>query len=237
MKLFRTAYAKYNRVDHAVSCAGIPEFGSWFDPALTLETVEKPERNKALAVNLPSLLYFARIAAVYLREGKKEDEDKSLTLLSSIAGFREATIHEVWVPVHWWRRKFGAYSQQCSKNGVVCLMRSFCNIVHLAFGIRVHAICLGMTDTPMMEPHVWMMQAIHGVATNSSEEIAKIVLGLQVEPGMNGEAIYAEGAGCGLEIEDGLENTMDLWLGEELSTASVAVERNGDEYEWSSARL
>ena len=39
--LFKLALEKYGRVDHALSIAGIVERGNIFDPALTIEDVEK----------------------------------------------------------------------------------------------------------------------------------------------------------------------------------------------------
>lgn len=88
--LFKTALDKYGRVDHAIACAGIIEQGLWFDPNLTVESVSKPETTATLHVNLFGVLYFARIAVPFLKHGKKEGEDKSLTLFSSAAGFRES---------------------------------------------------------------------------------------------------------------------------------------------------
>ena len=41
LALFRTAYERFGKVDHAMSIAGIVEQGNWFDPALTIESVEK----------------------------------------------------------------------------------------------------------------------------------------------------------------------------------------------------
>lgn len=90
LKLFRTALDKFGRVDHAIACAGIVERGKWFDPDLTIETVEKPETEQVIEINLLGTLYFARIAVVYLRHHRKEGEDKSLTLISSAAGFRDS---------------------------------------------------------------------------------------------------------------------------------------------------
>ena len=107
LKLFKTAFEMYGRVDHAMSIAGIVEQGNWFDPKLGIEDVGKVSlplgfegvvkglmRNQVptkvvLDVNLLGVLYFARIAAVYLRQNRKEGEDKSLLLLSSVAGFKE----------------------------------------------------------------------------------------------------------------------------------------------------
>jgi len=50
--LFKTALKKYGRVDHAIACAGIIEQGKWFDPNLTIETVEREETTLVLDVNL-----------------------------------------------------------------------------------------------------------------------------------------------------------------------------------------
>lgn len=90
IRLFKTALEKHGRVDHAIACAGIIERGKWFDPELTVESVEKPESDKVIEINLLGVLYFARIAVVYLRHANKAGEDKSLTLVSSAAGFRDS---------------------------------------------------------------------------------------------------------------------------------------------------
>lgn len=48
-------------------------------------------QSTTLDVNLLATLYFARIASVYLRQGRSEDDDKSLVLVSSVAGFKETS--------------------------------------------------------------------------------------------------------------------------------------------------
>jgi NAD(P)-dependent dehydrogenase (short-subunit alcohol dehydrogenase family) len=94
LALFRLAYSKYGRVDHAIPCAGVIETGKWFDGSLTVDSpeLEKPETETTFKVNYLGTLYFARIALVFLREGRKEgeDENKSLCFISSAAGFRES---------------------------------------------------------------------------------------------------------------------------------------------------
>lgn len=45
---------------------------------------------KTLDVNVIGTLYFSRIAAVFLREGRRQGEDRSLVLLSSVNAFRES---------------------------------------------------------------------------------------------------------------------------------------------------
>lgn len=77
-------------MDHAVAVAGIVERGKWFDPELTIDTVETSPPIQTLEINLLGSAYFTRIAAVYLKHGRKEGEDKSITLISSAAGFRDS---------------------------------------------------------------------------------------------------------------------------------------------------
>ena len=90
IKLFHTALDKHGKVDHAVAVAGIVERGKWFDPELTIESVEKPESIQTLEINFLGSAYLTRIATAYLKHGKKEGEDKSITLISSAAGFRDS---------------------------------------------------------------------------------------------------------------------------------------------------
>ena len=112
LDLFAAAYEACGRVDHAIANAGLGEQGSIFDPNLTLESVrEEPKKSVGIVdVNLKGPLYFSRIASVYLRQGGGDEaSDKSLTLLSSVAGFREDP---------------GLYVYIASKHGVLGLMRS-----------------------------------------------------------------------------------------------------------------
>ena len=89
--LFKTAHDKYGRVDHAVACAGIFEQGSWFDPALNVETVgQERATTVVIDVNVIGSANFARIAVVFLRDGLQKDGNRSLTLLSSVNAFRES---------------------------------------------------------------------------------------------------------------------------------------------------
>lgn len=52
-------------------------------------TVSQVPNQKVLDVNLLGSLYFARIACVYLRQGRQEGDDKTLTFVSSAAGFKD----------------------------------------------------------------------------------------------------------------------------------------------------
>lgn len=112
LALFDAAFKAFGRVDHAIANAGIGEQGNIFDEGLTLESVrEEPKKGVGVVdINLKGEIYFARIASVYLREdgGEGGAADKSLTLVSSVAGFREDPGLFVYVP---------------SKHGVLGLMR------------------------------------------------------------------------------------------------------------------
>jgi NAD(P)-dependent dehydrogenase (short-subunit alcohol dehydrogenase family) len=90
--LFKTALQKYGHIDHAVANAGIIEQGLWFEPKGGLEGVEKEPSIDVLNVNLKGVMYFARIACAYLAHGQDPNAsiDRSLTLLSSVTGFKEA---------------------------------------------------------------------------------------------------------------------------------------------------
>ena len=113
LNLFDSAYKTCGRIDHAVANAGIGEQGNMFSEDLTLDSVrEEPKKSMSVVdVNLKGPLYFARLASVYLRqrsEGETKSLNKSLTLVSSVAGFREDPGLNVYVP---------------SKHGVLGIMR------------------------------------------------------------------------------------------------------------------
>lgn len=197
--LFKTAHDRYGRVDHAVSCAGIFEQGNWFDPSLTIDSVKSDSGNtKVLDVNVLGTLHFSRVAAVFLRHGSKKGENKSLTLLSSVNAFRESP---------------GLFLYQTSKHAIQGILRSSRKTLYERDGIRVNAVCPGVTDTPMAA-HVVKLFRENGLFTQPAESVANIIVGLQVSNSMNGKAIYIEG-GDGWEFEDTFYACQPQWLGEE----------------------
>lgn len=111
LALFEAAYKAFGRVDHAVANAGIGERGNIVSEDLDLEGVKEEPTGAVdvLDVNLKGAVFFARIASVYLRQRGSREGDKSLTLVSSVAGFREDPGLFVYVP---------------SKHGVLGLMRA-----------------------------------------------------------------------------------------------------------------
>ena len=249
--LFKTALQKYGRVDHAVANAGLIEQGHWFDAKAGLEGVEKEPNIAVLDVNLKGVLYFAHIACAYMAHGQdvKAPEDKSLTLLSSLAGFKESP----GIPVY-----------QACKHGVLGLMRSLRLFLPRAYpGLRINAVCPSLTLTKMVAriKDEWIKR---GAPVNQPSDVANVVVGIAASgPGrdaikydesqsqarqmgknaggtnwddqsraLNGRAIYVAG-GEGWDIEEGLDRTEHLWLGQEPSSTMTGAQRTlpiGDDW-------
>jgi len=198
--LFGTALDTYGRVDVAVSNAGVMEVGNWVDPELDLETIKEVPNQRTLEVNLLGTLYFARIAAVYLQQGQTKDDDKSLILLSSVAGFKETA----GMPIY-----------QATKHGVLGLMRCLRLTLPQTAHIRVNAICPWFVDT-IMTAGIATQWRKAGLPINVPAGIADIIVGVANEKGMNGKAIYVEG-NRGWDVEDKINELEPKWLGEEQS--------------------
>jgi len=210
--LFHTAYTTHGRVDHAIAFAGILERGNWFDAALTIESVATPATTSVLNVDLHGVCIFARIAVVFLRSRGKEEGrekgDKSLMLIGSVASFRDSP---------------GLWMYQVAKHGVLGLLRALRGTVFERDGVRVNCVCPAMTLSPMTAAIAgkWVER---GAPVQSAEEVAGVVVGAMAETRMvgrngkeevmNGKAFYVE-QGRGWEFEEGLRDSMDVWLGQE----------------------
>ena len=204
LALFDKALVLYGRVDIAISNAAIIEQPGWFSPSLDLDSVRKAPPTAVIDVNLTGTLYFAHIAAVYLRKNANTEHDKSMVLLSSVAGFEESP---------------GLFVYQASKHGVLGLMRSLRKYFPGAYAdcrLRVNCICPWATKTAMVKTFqaAWSQE---GLPMNSAEDIAQMILGVSVDENLNGESIYVEG-GRGWAMEEGLERTQPQWLGESAAS-------------------
>ncbi|RAK98123.1 putative 3-hydroxyacyl-CoA dehydrogenase [Aspergillus ibericus CBS 121593] len=204
LNLFKVAYSKHGRIDHAFAIAGISEQTNWFHPGLNLESIETIPEPSTLNVDLLGTIYFARIAAVYLRQGVSSEEDsadKSLILVSSIAGFTESP---------------GMPLYCAAKHGVLGLMRALRPSLPASHGISVSAVCPWMSATGMVDDiqDAWQRA---GLPMNQPSEVAQIIVGLAAvgEEG-NGKTIYVEG-GRGWDIEAGLDDTREIWMGKSQS--------------------
>ncbi|EXJ67976.1 uncharacterized protein A1O5_08590 [Cladophialophora psammophila CBS 110553] len=216
LALFRFAFEKYGRVDHAVANAGVIEQPGWFQPD-GIESLQNPPPDLVVDVNLKGTLYFSHIALQYLARNRG-DTDRSLTMLSSQAGFKETP---------------GLFVYQATKHGILGLMRSLRLWTPTTFGVRVNAVCPSMTTTQMVAgiQDAWMAG---GNPVNDPADIAKIICGVVAagpgtgavcvggidwdnsKAGLNGRALFVMG-GEAYDIEEGLDRTEDLWLGRVIS--------------------
>jgi NAD(P)-dependent dehydrogenase (short-subunit alcohol dehydrogenase family) len=219
LALFELALKTYGKVDFAVPLAGIVEKGDWFDPNLDVQSVREASQHlihkpsvltidykaptiAVLDVNLKGTMYFSRIAVPYLKHGAKTGDNKALILISSVAGFKECPV---------------LFIYQSTKHGVLGLMRALRSHLPVAspIPVRVNAVCPWMTFTNMtsMIEQQWRDS---GLPFNTADDVARIVVQIAVEEGMNGKGVYVEG-GRGWDVERGLERTEGEWLGKEPS--------------------
>ncbi|CAD0106231.1 unnamed protein product [Aureobasidium uvarum] len=208
--LFELAYETCGKVDHAASVAGINREDDIVDQRLTLESVRKePDIDDSLNVNLRGPILFSRLASVYLRQPPLNDKssstaaaNKSLTLVSSVAGFTEAP---------------GLAIYSSGKHGVYGLMRALRKVLIKSspYAIRTNAVCPWMTETRMVTgiDKDWKEA---GLPRNKAIDVARVIAGLMVAESLNGEALYVEG-GRAWGIEEGIERTQPQWMGEKQS--------------------
>jgi NAD(P)-dependent dehydrogenase (short-subunit alcohol dehydrogenase family) len=138
---------------------------------------------------------------VYLRQNRPENADRSITLISSVAGFKESP---------------GMFVYQASKHGVLGLMRSLrLYLSSSTHRIRVNAICPWMTTTAMVKgvQEAWMKAKL---PCNTPADVARIIAGVLADSSLNGKSMYVEG-GRGWEIEANIDRLEPQWLGEEPS--------------------
>ena len=198
--LFKLAREKYGRIDHAIAVAGVGERGDWFGEDLTVDDVETPQPTTTLDINLLGVLYFIRIALPYLKIERTGDEDKSVVIVGSAAGFRESP----GLPIY-----------NATKHGLQGVMRSLRKSLFHSQKIRINVLCPGVTDSQMAHPIAEAFrQAGLGDAVNVPEDLAVTILGFLTERGMWGKSVYVEG-GKGWEFEGGYWDTMPQWLGQE----------------------
>ena len=181
-----------------------------------LISASKKPSTKSLDVNLLGCLYFSRIAAVYLKQNAGPNEDKSLVLVSSTAGFKETP---------------GLFVYTAAKHGVVGLMRSLRPYLPKSHNIRINTICPWMTDTIMTEGirEEWIRE---GLPVNTPEAVGRIIIEVANDGVSNGKAIFVEG-GNGWDIEEGINRTEQEWLSPNLSrTLARGQEILGDGTNW-----
>lgn len=216
LALFQLAYETHGKVDHAFAIAGVTESPNqnWFDDKIDLQSIAQQPSTTMVDVNLTGVLYFARIAAVFLRQGNEaRKQDKSICLMGSVASFKEQA---------------GLFVYQPTKHGVLGLVRSSRKYFQECLGIRLNIVCPSMTKTRMATP-VLKLWEDNGVAGNDPEIVADFVLTLASVPyspyigSVCGLAVYVE-ANKGWEIEKDLDKSDALWIGEEMSKNALKIE-------------
>lgn len=121
---------------------------------------------------------------------------------------------------------------QTSKHAVQGLLRSARKTLYERDGIRVNAVCPGLTDSPITAGIIGAFKE-NGLYWQSADAVAKIIVALQTTEAMNEKAIYIEG-GDGWEVEDSFLATQPQWLGEEgtrrmrVNTEAVQKVSDGD---------
>ncbi|ETN46265.1 uncharacterized protein HMPREF1541_00449 [Cyphellophora europaea CBS 101466] len=237
VKLFKAALDQHGRVDHAISNAAIMERSGWFSPSLGIDGVANMPDMATEEINLRGSMWFAHVAVQYLAHGAAGDENKSLTLMSSVAGFKETP---------------GLFAYQAAKHGVIGIMRSLRLYLPKAFkvNIRVNTVCPSATNTQMIAgiKGTWDDSAIK---INSVEDVGNIIVAI-CAAGKGSQSVWYDGvnsqgtrrrrnrggmdwdddereargmsgrswvviAGQAWDLEENLDRTEDLWLGLESS--------------------
>ena len=233
LNLFQSAHTQHGRIDHAISNAGIIEKPGWFDPSLGIAGLSSPPPPAVEEINFRGTLWFAHIAVQYLAQDAKPDDNKSLTLVASIAAYKETP---------------GLFVYEAAKAGVVGLMRSLRLYLPKAFpvNIRVNAVCPSATDTGMIAgiKSSWLE---NDGKVNSPEEVGKVLVAI-CAAGQGTQSVWYDGPngqgtrrrrnrggmerdeeereargmsgrswlvleGEAWDLEEGLDRTEDLWMG------------------------
>lgn len=128
--------------------------------------------------------------------GTPDRDDKSITLVSSIAGFKESP---------------GLFAYSASKHGVMGLMRSLRGYLPSTFNVRINVVCPWATDTEMLGGvrDLWRQNSL---PMNSPGDVARIILQCAADESIHGKAVYVAD-GQGFDIEEGLDATEPIWLG------------------------
>lgn len=152
-------------------------------------------------MNLLGSLYFTHVALAAMRynRGAQGSNEKSITLVSSIAGFKESP---------------GLFAYSASKHGVMGIMRSLRGLLS-TFNTRINVICPWATDTGMLSGvrDIWTQSLL---PMNTPEAVARIILQCTADYAIHGNAVFVAD-GVGFDIEEGLDRTEPQWLGEKQS--------------------
>ncbi|KAI8931833.1 hypothetical protein NX059_011469 [Plenodomus lindquistii] len=197
--LFQEAYEKFGAVDHAIANAGIFEpRQDFFDAALDLESVKEAPSTLVYDINIRGTTYFSRIASVYLRQNRKSEDNKSLTLISSTAGLLSTPD----IPLY-----------STTKSGILGLTRSLAQRLPASHNIRVNAVCPSYTQTPLAAATIAPVLAKIPLPINEPSDIADVVCWLACESEANRKILWVEAA-TSWDVEEPLLRLLPEWVGE-----------------------
>jgi NAD(P)-dependent dehydrogenase (short-subunit alcohol dehydrogenase family) len=149
-------------------------------------------------VNLQGTFYVMQVALAAMKQNrtKGSGDDKSITLLSSVAGFKDSP---------------GLFAYTATKHGVLGLMRSLRAYLPVTFNIRVNVVCPWATDTQMFEGVRPAWQAAN-LPLNTPDQVARVILEAAGSPNLQGSAFYVSG-GEAVDIDEGINRLEPEWLG------------------------
>ena len=178
---------------------------------LTIYDVQFPQAMTDLIdINLNGTLYFTRIGLAYLNADAQGTVtsatngsltfSKSLTLVSSAAGFKESP---------------GLCAYSASKHGIIGVVRALRGLTPQLYNVRVNAICPWATDTAMIAQVVDLWKR-SGMPLNTADDIALFNIQCAADPRLNGRSVFV-GGGKGFDIEEGIDRLEPEWLGKKQS--------------------
>ncbi len=101
-------------------------------------------------------------------------------------------------------------------------MRSMCSSIYSRDGIRVNAVCPGMTKSSMTADLIHLFRDVNfelPAHHQTAMDIARHIVAMMLATDMNGKRVYVEEA-KGWEFEEGLAREMHRWLGQDPTRMS-----------------
>ncbi|KAF2242178.1 NAD(P)-binding protein [Trematosphaeria pertusa] len=138
--IFKTVYAKHNRLDFVFANAGIAEHANFFEPQEVDDDPVLPVKglHAIVDINLKSVITTSYLALHYMR--KSPGKDKSLVMTASCGGLYPSYYSPIYT---------------ATKHAVVGFTRSVAPYYHTNAGIRVNAICPGTVKTNLLSSKEW----------------------------------------------------------------------------------
>ncbi|KIL89348.1 hypothetical protein FAVG1_07742 [Fusarium avenaceum] len=196
---FQQTYQKLGPIDAVISNAGINKVETLIDEPVETNRAEVLQLQEpdvsVLKVNTIGTWYVSKCAIHFFR--KHPETRSQLVLFGSVASFFDTP------PL---------YTYCASKAAVLGLLRGL-RTQTVKYDISVNMIAPWMTLTDMITDHV---KKVWGdLPANSPLDVAKASLLPVVRPNVNGKAFLINGGNI-TEVEDKLDETQAVWLGQEL---------------------